>query len=114
LLSDLHLAKSGHFRKAGIPISSKVHEEDLNRLSGILQKISAEKIYLLGDLFHSAHNREWKQFEKWRAENADVKVFLVKGNHDLYDEKKMKEHGIDAVYSFVNEAPFLFSHQQVS
>src|ERR1051326_5913604 len=59
LLSDLHLGRSGHLRKAGIPLSSKVHEDDLNRLSAVLQKVSPEKIYLLGDLFHSTHNREW-------------------------------------------------------
>lgn len=114
LLADLHLAKSGHFRKAGIPVSSQVHEEDLNRLSGILEQIPVEKIYLLGDLFHSAHNLEWRQFEKWRIQHSRISVSLVKGNHDLYEEKKMREHGIDVMYSFMNEPPFFFTHQQTN
>lgn len=114
LIADLHLAKSGHFRKAGIPVPSYVHEEDLNRLSGILDSIPVEKIYLLGDLFHSHHNLEWKQFEKWRINHSRISVALVRGNHDLYEEKKMREHGIDVMYSFMNEPPFFFTHQQTN
>lgn len=112
LLSDLHLAKSGHFRKAGIPVPSYVHEEDLKRLSTILEQIPVERIYLLGDLFHSDHNLEWRQFENWRTQHSRISVILVRGNHDLYEEKIMREHGIDVMYSFMNEPPFFFTHKQ--
>jgi metallophosphoesterase superfamily enzyme len=62
LLSDLHLAKSGHFRKAGIALPSSIHKNDLSRLSKIIDEFPVEKVYLLGDLFHSKENKEWKQF----------------------------------------------------
>jgi len=112
LLSDLHLAKSGHFRKAGIPLPSSIHENDLLRLSKILEEIDVKKIYLLGDLFHSKQNKEWMQFSVWRKRNDQVEVILIRGNHDRDEETKMREIGIDSVFSFVNEEPFFFSHEQ--
>jgi metallophosphoesterase superfamily enzyme len=39
-------------------------------------------------------------------------VILVRGNHDRDEESKMKDHGIDSVYSFVNEEPFFFTHEK--
>ncbi|MCY7409159.1 MAG: ligase-associated DNA damage response endonuclease PdeM [Chitinophagales bacterium] len=112
LLSDLHLGKSGHFRKAGIPLPSKIHEEDLDRLTRILEKHKIKTICLLGDLFHSTHNNEWKQFEKWRAEHSSLEIILIKGNHDLYDAEKMKQHGIEKCFSSLEEPPFFFIHDR--
>lgn len=114
LLSDLHLAKSGHFRKAGIPLPSSIHENDLSRLSKILDQFNVEKIYLLGDLFHSKQNSEWKQFERWRNKFDNIEMILVRGNHDRSEESEMREHGIDSVYAFVNEKPFFLTHEKKS
>ncbi|MEO6166129.1 MAG: phosphoesterase, partial [Chitinophagales bacterium] len=43
-IADLHLGKSGHFRKAGIPVSSLVHHADLNKLSAIITQWPVETI----------------------------------------------------------------------
>ena len=37
-ISDLHLGKSAHFRQAGVPVPATVAQNDLVRLSGILEK----------------------------------------------------------------------------
>ena len=66
IVSDLHLGKAGHFRKAGIPISSKVHVEDLDRLDLLLNTYQPKRLVMLGDLFHSDKNNEWEAFTIWR------------------------------------------------
>ena len=42
LISDLHLGKSGHFRKAGIALPSSIHHDDLDRLSKIISEFPVE------------------------------------------------------------------------
>jgi len=37
ILSDLHLGKTGHFRKSGIAIPQAVFKEDMQRLVTLLQ-----------------------------------------------------------------------------
>ena len=83
IISDLHLGKAGHFRKAGIPIPQGIHRGDLERLETITRKYSPEEIIFLGDLFHSKWNREWQEFSVWRENNKVIKLQLVKGNHDI-------------------------------
>lgn len=111
LLSDLHLAKSGHFRKAGIPIPSSVHENDLQRLSLLIEKLKPEVLCILGDLFHSRQNSEWKSFEQWRKKHGSVAITLVRGNHDVHEDSVMKDHGLDHVCDSLTEPPFFFTHE---
>lgn len=112
LLSDLHLAKSGHFRKAGIPIPSSVHEHDFTRLSLLIKKLKPETLCILGDLFHSRQNKEWKSFAHWRRNNSAVAVVLVRGNHDQQEEAIMQEHGVDRVFDSLIDPPFIFTHER--
>lgn len=113
LLADLHLGKSGHFRKAGIPVSSRVHHHDLERLSSILSAHPVEKIYLLGDLFHSRHNNEWEQFIRWRNQYPALEFHLVKGNHDILLREQIDTAGILLHPDKLEVEPFIFSHQSI-
>jgi len=112
-IADLHLGKSGHFRKAGIPVSSLVHHDDLNRLSAILAAWPVETIYLMGDLFHSFHNQEWKDFIDWRMQYPQVIMHLIRGNHDILDDQFIHDGNIVLHDdSFIVE-PFFLSHKPV-
>jgi DNA ligase-associated metallophosphoesterase len=112
LVADLHLGKSGHFRKAGIAVSSKVDEEDLARLETIIAAFPVERVYLLGDLFHSKLNNEWQRFTDWRKRYASIEFHLVKGNHDILDEERILEGMIAIHREDLFDDPFIFSHQQ--
>ena len=83
LVADVHLGKAGHFRKAGIPISGRVHRQDLAVLSQLAQQYRAKRLLVLGDLFHAQHNAEWETFAQWCNDQAPLKVELVLGNHDI-------------------------------
>jgi len=81
LVADLHLGKSGHFQKHGIPISGEVHFRDLDVLGTLLETHSVERLIILGDLFHSDYNQEWEIFADFMAE-FDCRKELIIGNHD--------------------------------
>ncbi len=55
ILSDLHLGKSGHFRKSGIAIPQNIMKEDLQRLLSEVQFYQPKKIIIVGDLFSQPH-----------------------------------------------------------
>jgi uncharacterized protein len=83
ILSDSHFGKTGHFRKAGVPVPQNVFLEDLQRLFNLLQFYKPEQLIVVGDLFHSRSNKEHLLFEKWRNDFTELEILLVKGNHDI-------------------------------
>lgn len=109
ILSDLHLGKSGHFRKEGIPIPQKVYEQDLIRLFDTIRYFGPDEVMIVGDLFHSRVNREWDLFARWRADHAKVHITLVLGNHDRLPEGLPGKLSMD-VFPFLQRGPFAFQH----
>src|SRR4051794_20131529 len=83
IVSDLHFGKSGHFRKSGIGVPQNVYKEDLQRLFTLIQFFNAEKLLIVGDMFHSHANKEVDLFTKWRNDLPGLSVQLIKGNHDI-------------------------------
>jgi DNA ligase-associated metallophosphoesterase len=86
ILSDLHLGKTGHFRKHGIAVPQQVFIEDLQRLIEQIMYYKPRKIIAVGDLFHSEANKELDLFIKWRKDFPELEFILVKGNHDILQE----------------------------
>ncbi len=112
VVSDLHLGKAGHFRKHGIPISSEIHLNDLDRLTFLLESFPTNKLVFLGDLFHSDFNSEWKDFTSWVSQYPDVQVILVKGNHDILPEKHYLSDNLE-VMDELKLKPFSFTHEKM-
>lgn len=83
ILSDLHIGKASHFRKAGVPISSHVHVNEFFVLDAIINEFKPKQILFVGDLFHSDHNQEWELFYQWAHNYENIKLILIKGNHDI-------------------------------
>ncbi|MEO6731635.1 MAG: ligase-associated DNA damage response endonuclease PdeM [Ferruginibacter sp.] len=83
ILSDLHLGKTGHFRKSGIAVPQAIFKEDMQRLVTQLQLYKPEQVVVIGDMFHSHDNKEHDFFLKWRNDFSQLSIQLVKGNHDI-------------------------------
>jgi uncharacterized protein len=83
LIADTHFGKAAHFRKAGIPIPENLHLEDLLKIEALIQKWNPSSIYFLGDLFHSDINESWFVLEDFLNQFKDIKLSLIKGNHDV-------------------------------
>lgn len=115
ILSDLHIGKTGHFRKSGIPIPPAVTKEDMQRLVDGIQFFKPKQLIIVGDLFHSIENKEHDWFLKWRNDFPHVHFLLIKGNHDIVAEQWYKDAGIEVAlhhwkknnFVFVHEAPFI-------
>ncbi|MBO9730580.1 MAG: ligase-associated DNA damage response endonuclease PdeM [Chitinophaga sp.] len=83
ILSDLHLGKAAHFRKAGIAVPAGIVQEDLFRLQQLITQYLPTRIIIVGDMFHSHENNEVQYFRIWRQQFSNISVDLVKGNHDI-------------------------------
>ncbi|MBK9273379.1 MAG: ligase-associated DNA damage response endonuclease PdeM [Flavobacteriales bacterium] len=93
LVSDLHLGKAAHFRKAGVPLPEGDDAATLERLAQVLDHFKPDRLIILGDLFHSDLNRSWDGFEAWcRSRNEEV--HLVPGNHDRLSERRYRDAGL--------------------
>ena len=114
LLSDLHLGKAGHFRKAGIPIPAKVHLHDLERLGGLIHKFAPKKVIFLGDLFHSELNNEWWEFLLWLEQFSEIRFILIKGNHDILAQEVYKANNLEVAEKELAISPFLLTHEPLT
>lgn len=86
IIADLHIGKTGHFRKAGIAVPQKMYKEDLQRLFSLLLFFKAEQLIIVGDLSHSSANKEIDLFKKWRTDFPRLNILLANGNHDMLDD----------------------------
>lgn len=109
LLTDLHLGKSGHFRKSGIAAPQQINQVNLRRLDTLVKTVNPDRLIILGDLFHSDVNLEWFQFEEWRSAYRDLKILLVAGNHDSLHASFYESAALD-ICSSHSEAGFMFLH----
>lgn len=112
VVSDLHFGKTGHFRKAGIPVPQKVYREDLQRLVSLLHYFRPEKLIVVGDFFHSSANTELDWFKRWRDDFSALRIILVRGNHDILTDAWYHDAAIDVVNPTLQIGSFLFSHDR--
>lgn len=83
IVSDLHIGKTGHFRKYGIAVPQDVFKEDMQRLLDQIAFFKAEQLLVVGDMFHSEANKELDLFLRWRNDIHSLNIHLIKGNHDI-------------------------------
>ncbi|MGC4102236.1 ligase-associated DNA damage response endonuclease PdeM [Ferruginibacter sp.] len=110
ILSDLHLGKTGHFRKSGIAVPAAVMKEDMQRFIAAIQFYKPSQVVIVGDLFHSVENKEHELFLKWRNDLQHVPVLLVRGNHDIVPDQWYKNAGIEVAEGTWRKNNFLFVH----
>ncbi|MBF6607942.1 MAG: ligase-associated DNA damage response endonuclease PdeM [Flavobacterium sp.] len=107
-ISDVHLGKVTHFRKHGVALPPNSVAGNFVQLTKVVNKFLPDRIFFLGDLFHSKINNEWNLFESW-VETVDANIVLVAGNHDIIAPQKYFDLGIDVV-SEIQYGEFLLTH----
>jgi DNA ligase-associated metallophosphoesterase len=110
ILSDLHLGKSGHFRKEGISVPQGIYRADLQRLIAQLFYFKADRLIIVGDFTHSKANRELDHFLKWRNDFPSLEIDLVKGNHDILADSWYRDAGITVFDENLLVGDFCFRH----
>ncbi len=112
IVADLHLGKSGHFRKEGIAIPQSIYKADLQRLMAQLYLYKADRLIIAGDFTHSTANKELDLFLKWRKDFSLLHIDLVKGNHDILADSWYADAGITVHEWKLTAGPFIFLHDK--
>ena len=110
IICDLHIGKTGHFRKSGIPVSQRIYTEDLQRLLASVLFFKVGQLIIVGDLSHIRSNKELDLFKKWRQDFPLLKIHLIKGNHDILSESWYKECRITVHHDKYCIDDFCFCH----
>lgn len=110
IISDVHLGKSNHFRKSGIPLSLGAELADLNKIAFLIKVYQPKRVLFLGDLFHSNHNAQWDLFATWIKPYQDIEFQLVLGNHDLLPEYVYATTGLKC-FERIEINGICFSHE---
>lgn len=93
-ISDLHLGKTAHFRKAGLQVPSTLAHNDLKRLGLLIEHYQPKTLLINGDMFHHGLNTDIEDFERWKTQYKALHFVLVKGNHDRLDEAQYQRLNI--------------------
>jgi DNA ligase-associated metallophosphoesterase len=110
IVSDLHFGKTGHFRKNGIGVPQSVFKEDLQRLFAHIQFFKPVQLLVVGDMFHSHANKEMDMFLKWRNDLPELRIRLIRGNHDILTKKFYEKAGIEVTKDKLSISRFCFQH----
>ncbi|WP_340201589.1 ligase-associated DNA damage response endonuclease PdeM [Ascidiimonas sp. W6] len=111
MIADVHLGKSTHFRKNGLPVPISVTKKNYTRLDKTVLYFNPKTICFLGDLFHSHLNKEWTLFETW-VKKQTAKIILVTGNHDIISPHKFESLNIALAAELLLDS-FLLTHHPV-
>ena len=112
VISDLHIGKTAHFRKAGIPIPSTILDNDLKRLQLLINHFAVEMVLVVGDLFHAEKNTDIDQFQTFIKDNSHVTFELIKGNHDRLKDSFYEAMGIAIFKTHKDINSFRLVHEE--
>lgn len=114
IIADLHLGKSGHFRKEGIGIPQGIYKADLQRLMSQVYLFKADRLIIAGDFTHSSANKEFDLFQRWRKDFSALQIDLVLGNHDILDKQWYASSEIYVHEQELICGPFAFRHDPLT
>jgi DNA ligase-associated metallophosphoesterase len=114
ILSDLHIGKSAHFQKSGIPIPSSILQQDLLRLQELIYHFNATALIIVGDLFHAEYNSDLDVFKNWLQQFLDLRIQLIKGNHDRLKTSIYHDFNIEVINKDLQLGVFKFVHDFIA
>lgn len=112
VISDLHLGKINHFRKAGIGLPMAASKADFDQLELVLIKYKPRTVVFLGDLFHSTYNQSVDKLKQALLKHTAIDFILIKGNHDIMDNTIYEDLNIHCL-DYLVDGSFIFSHDKL-
>lgn len=113
LVADPHFGKAAAFRAHGLAVPGGTTADTLARLTAALERTAAERLVYLGDFFHARASRAPATLDalaRWRDAHPDLRITLVRGNHDRHAGDPPGELGIECVDGPLPDAPFAYAH----
>ena len=112
IVADVHLGKAATFRELGLPVPGGTTQNDLCRLTTLLESTGASRLVVLGDLFHARpgmNDQLFTQLIHWRSLHPRLDWVLVTGNHDAHAGPAPRELGLVCTDQ-LDEAGLRFVH----
>jgi DNA ligase-associated metallophosphoesterase len=113
IIADIHFGKAASFRALGVPVPRGTTTENLAGLEGLIERHGARHVVFLGDFLHAraAHASSTQQaMLAWRHTRPDLRLTLVRGNHDKHAGDPAAALGIELVDEPHRVGPFAFCH----
>jgi DNA ligase-associated metallophosphoesterase len=113
LIADPHFGKSATFRASGIPVPAGTTADAVERLQTIVVRMKARRVIFLGDFLHAREGRSRQMIDellKWRDGCRELRLLLVRGNHDRHAGDPPRELDVECVNAPYEEAPFILTH----
>lgn len=113
IVADVHIGKGAMFRALGVPVPVGSSSKDLSRLSSLIEITGARRLVILGDFFHARTGRDdalHAAIAAWRRSHAEVRMLLVRGNHDRSAGRVLDEWGIEEVEERYDDDGLLLCH----
>ena len=113
IIADIHFGKAASFRALGIPVPRGTTTENLAGLDALIEQHGARHVVFLGDFLHArAAHASGTQLAMltWRNTRRDLRLTLVRGNHDKHAGDPAAALGIELVDEPHEVGPFSFCH----
>jgi DNA ligase-associated metallophosphoesterase len=113
LVADAHFGKAATFRAHGIPVPHGTTSDNLGRLDALIARWPVDAIVFLGDFLHAKEAHAIVTIDaiaRWRKTHGDIRMTLVRGNHDARAGDPPSRLGIDVVDESHVEGPFSMRH----
>ncbi|MEX0653708.1 MAG: ligase-associated DNA damage response endonuclease PdeM [Phycisphaeraceae bacterium] len=113
IVADVHFGKADHFRQAGVPVPWGTAEANLRRLNAMLDATAADRLIVLGDLFHARTGLSdalLDSLSQWRRQRRGLGIVVVPGNHDAHLHEAVPQLDLQWVAPVWREAGLTFRH----
>jgi DNA ligase-associated metallophosphoesterase len=114
VVADPHFGKGQVFRASGIPVPRGTTDDDLSRLSRLMDGLRPRRLLFLGDLIHGCMDTDiafGPRGDRWRQSYGEVQMFLITGNHDRNAGQPPHQFRFEKIAARRTVAPFVFTHQ---
>ncbi|MCD5995825.1 ligase-associated DNA damage response endonuclease PdeM [Pseudomonas sp. CDFA 602] len=114
LIADAHFGKAAAYRKLGQPVPHGTTQANLRRLDQLLDDFACEHLVFLGDFLHAPESHAagtLATLQQWRTGRADLRVTLIRGNHDKRAGDPPPQLNIDVVTEPLMMGPFALQHE---
>ncbi len=114
LLADMHIGKAASYRALHQPVPRGTTEATLARLDALLDEHDCEQLIVLGDFLHARAARApatLARLHEWRKRHEDLKIVLIRGNHDRNAGDPPTSFDIEVVDEPWIVGPFALRHE---
>ena len=113
IIADIHFGKAASFRAQGVPVPRGTTTQNLSALDELMAIYPTREIVFLGDFLHARASHASSTVAAmlaWRQRHPDLRLTLVRGNHDVRAGDPSASLGITMVDEPHNVGPFSFCH----